>query len=117
MVESINSYYDVLKVSRSATKSEIKDGYKKLMLLYHPDKSPNCENAKILKIIEAFSILNDDQKRKEYNASLKMAENKNLKNLRFSQNLENSERMKFEQICRFFIFRILKRKFLDVVTK
>jgi molecular chaperone DnaJ len=60
-------YYEVLGVSRTASKEEIKDSYRKLALQYHPDrnKAPDAEE-KFKKISEAYAVLSDDEKRAEY---------------------------------------------------
>ena len=60
-------YYDILGVSRNATKDEIKRAYRKLALKYHPDrnKSKDAEE-KFKKISEAYAVLSDDEKRKKY---------------------------------------------------
>ena len=34
-------YYDLLEVNKSATTSEIRKGYRKLALKWHPDKNPD----------------------------------------------------------------------------
>jgi preprotein translocase subunit Sec63 len=39
-------YYEVLEISRSASDTELKNQYKKLVMKYHPDKNPNCHSCK-----------------------------------------------------------------------
>ena len=60
-------YYEILGVSKNATKEQIKDAYRKLALQYHPDrnKSSGAEE-KFKEISEAYAILSDDEKRKQF---------------------------------------------------
>ena len=60
-------YYAILGVSQSANFQEIKKSYRKLARKYNPDrnKSPLAEET-IKKINEAFEILSDRRKRKQY---------------------------------------------------
>lgn len=61
------NYYDVLGVSKTATADQIKSAYRNLALKHHPDrnKDKNSEE-KFKEINEAFAVLSDPQKRKQY---------------------------------------------------
>ena len=61
------SYYDVLGVSRNATETEIKKAYRNLAKKYHPDvcKEADAEE-KFKSINEAYSVLSDESKRRQY---------------------------------------------------
>lgn len=61
-------YYEVLGVDKSASDSDIKSAYRKLALKHHPDRNPDNKEAeeKFKKISEAYAVLSDNQKRKQY---------------------------------------------------
>ncbi|MBE6351196.1 MAG: molecular chaperone DnaJ [Spirochaetaceae bacterium] len=61
-------YYEVLGVQKNATKDEIKKGYRKLAVQYHPDKNPGNKEAedKFKEATEAYEVLSDDQKKQIY---------------------------------------------------
>jgi molecular chaperone DnaJ len=66
--EQKRDYYEILGVSRDADENEIKKAYRKLAKQYHPDLHPNDKEAeaKFKEINEAYAVLSDPQKRKQY---------------------------------------------------
>lgn len=68
--ETKRDYYEVLGVDRSATRDEIKHAYRQLALQYHPDKNKDPGAAtKFRELAEAYAVLSDDTKRKEYDTT------------------------------------------------
>ncbi|NBW85010.1 MAG: molecular chaperone DnaJ, partial [Proteobacteria bacterium] len=61
-------YYDILGVSKSATDSEIKRGYRKMANKFHPDKNQgdSAAEAKFKDVSKAYETLSDPQKRRMY---------------------------------------------------
>lgn len=65
---SDKDYYKLLGVKKDATDDEIKKAYRKLALKYHPDhaKGDKAAEEKFKEISEAYAVLSDKEKRKQY---------------------------------------------------
>ena len=61
-------YYKTLGVGKTATAGEIKKAYRKLAMKYHPDHAKGDKTAeeRFKKITEAYAVLSDPEKRKQY---------------------------------------------------
>ena len=61
-------YYKLLGVKKDASEGEIKKAYRKLAMKYHPDHTKGDKSAedKFKKISEAYAVLSNKEKRKEY---------------------------------------------------
>jgi curved DNA-binding protein len=65
---SEKDYYKILGVGKNASEEEIKKAYRKLAMKYHPDHTEGDKTAedKFKKISEAYAVLSDKEKRKQY---------------------------------------------------
>ena len=105
----MTDYYKILGISEDADAKEIKVKYRKLAMKYHPDRNPDDKKAEeMFKVIsEAYEILGDENKRKEYdekrnnkgNAGSQRFDEK--KSSRAEQNSESAKRGA-EAFCRNF---------------
>jgi curved DNA-binding protein len=62
-------YYGILGLPGNSSDAEIKKAYRKLAMQYHPDRNPGKEkwaHEKFKEINEAYGVLGDPQKRKQY---------------------------------------------------
>ncbi len=68
MAETKRDYYEVLGVSKTASDDEIKKAYRSLAKKYHPDMNPGDKDAeaKFKEASEAYAILIDPEKRRQY---------------------------------------------------
>ena len=71
--EHEKSYYEVLKVTKSASQEDIRKAFRKISLQLHPDKlqqrglDPKDYEAEYQLVQEAYGVLSDKKKRNEYN--------------------------------------------------
>ena len=61
-------YYQILEVPRSASQEEIKKAFRRLAMKYHPDrnKDDRTAEARFKEINEAYAVLSNPEKRKQY---------------------------------------------------
>ena len=61
------NFYEILEVPETAQLDDIKKSYRKLSMMYHPDKNKNNPDAtaKFQKISEAYETLGDKEKKNE----------------------------------------------------
>lgn len=59
------NYYDILEVPNTASQEDIKKSFRTLSKKYHPDKNGG-DDKKFKEINEAYSVLGDENKRREY---------------------------------------------------
>ncbi|CAI9753894.1 unnamed protein product [Fraxinus pennsylvanica] len=61
-------YYNILKVNRNASDDDLKKAYRRLAMIWHPDKNANKleAEAKFKQISEAYDVLSDPEKRQIY---------------------------------------------------
>jgi curved DNA-binding protein len=62
-------YYKILGLDKNASLDDIKKSYRKLALKYHPDRNPSDKKRaeeQFKKISEAYAVLSDDEKRRQY---------------------------------------------------
>lgn len=67
----MKNYYEILEVDKNASEEIIEKAYKTLAKKYHPDLQNNSNNQnKMQQINEAYEILSNDFKRREYDEKL-----------------------------------------------
>jgi DnaJ-class molecular chaperone len=66
-------YYDILGLPKKASIEEVKKAYKRLVLVHHPDKQTG-NRCKFEKLTQAYNVLNDEDTKMVYDASLEISE-------------------------------------------
>lgn len=73
MVDSkqVSNHYETLKVNANATQAEIKQSYRRLVKLFHPDcNQQTADQEQIIRINAAYEVLGDSQNRRHYDQQL-----------------------------------------------
>ncbi len=68
----MKNYYEILGVEKNTEEEEIRKQYRKLAMEFHPDRNPDNPQAeeRFKEIAEAYGVLTDPTKRKEYDVHL-----------------------------------------------
>ncbi|MEH2418449.1 J domain-containing protein [Nostoc sp.] len=67
----VSNHYETLKVSPSASQPEIKQAYRRLVKLFHPDSNhQTADHEQIIRINAAYEVLGDNQNRRNYDQQL-----------------------------------------------
>lgn len=67
----MTNFYDVLEITKNATEEEIKKAYRRLSLLYHPDRNPTPEaNTKMQEINTAYQTLSNKELKRQYDMQI-----------------------------------------------
>ena len=65
------NHYDTLHVNPAASQAEIKQAYRRLVKLFHPDsKQQTADHEQIIRINAAYEVLNDTSRRRSYDQQL-----------------------------------------------
>lgn len=97
----IMTYYEILEVANTASQEIIKIAYKNLAKKYHPDTSKDANaTEKMQQINEAYSVLSDVEKRKEYDNFLN-TQKKVPNNRRKSSKYTNIDKILL-RVCRMY---------------
>ena len=80
------NYYNILKVERTATDSQIKRAYREAVRLSHPDAHGNValDDSEFCRIVEAYNVLSNPSKRARYNSQLRDEDIKRMKAKKFA---------------------------------
>ena len=70
----MSNFYEALGLTETATQEDIKKAYRKLSLLYHPDRNNNSPESttKFQSISAAYDVIGDEEKRRQYDLQSQM---------------------------------------------
>lgn len=73
---AIKNYYLILGVSRGESTEGIRAAFRQLAKRYHPDRAGAESTPEFREILEAYEVLSDPERRRQYNSELEAAEHR-----------------------------------------
>lgn len=70
----MKTFYEILELSQDCSLDDIKNSYRRLCKIYHPDRNPDNED-KFIKIKKAYETLSNEEFRKDYDLDLMCSPN------------------------------------------
>ena len=83
----MKSFYDILELNTDCSLDDIKNAYRHLCKIYHPDKNPD-DNDKFIEIKKAYETLSDEELRKEYDLDLMCSPNCKPQRINIKNNID-----------------------------
>jgi molecular chaperone DnaJ len=87
------THYDTLEINENSSKKEIKSSYKRLAKIYHPDKDTGDEET-FKEINVAYTILSDEEKRKQYDNQLNVEKYHDYQEQMFRERIQRNNKPK-----------------------
>lgn len=99
----MKDYYKILGVASTASKQEIKKAYRNLAKKYHPDvvKNDKAKQDRMYEIQEAYACLENEQRRKKYDAQCLKNENRQTESKKESFQQKQTDMGQFEKFFGF----------------
>ena len=114
----MENYYKVLQVADFAEIEVIKASYKALSKKYHPDVNANCDSEIMVRINNAYDILKDEDKKREYDIALKnfLKQDNNInENKKEERERSHTSSRNFNNVGKISIFSITIRFFISFI--
>jgi curved DNA-binding protein len=104
-LDSSNDYYEALQISTNADPDMIYRVYRMLAQRYHPDNQATGNEEKFRQIHEAYTVLNDPERRAQYDIQYEMQRRERWHFAASSVNVEND--FESEQQVRLTVLEVL----------
>lgn len=94
------NYYEILEITNNASDEVIKASYKALVKKYHPDNVNNLSVSKDISLInEAYEVLSNPIKRREYDERIKVDTTKFDDNINYEKNEKTESYFSSKCLC------------------